>query len=538
MTGVSVAVELNDDARPASTATTASSASTATRRRTLWPEIAIGVILAACVVVAHPVAEMLRRPYWIDEAWVADLTRVSWSTAAARSSSTPLGWLALLRLVPGGGLQRGRELTLAFSIGTVLMAYALVRTFRWPNRFVARVAAITVALVVAWVPLSLARNDLKQYTADAFLAVSLLFIGRVVERRAETRRRPFAVGWLGLAVLLAIPFSTVAAFVGAALFVAFFVVAVADRDRARVLVLLIAGAVMAVVGGLFFAAFVLPGDTKILRHFWNPMYLGGSPSNVAQEAWSNLTHLSQALAMPAIVAVALFALGIVALLRRRERVIAVTMLVLWAEMFALGIARRYPFLDQRTSHFLLVPTVLVIAFGVVDALLGVAKRRPLLAFGGAITCAVLFGAGVVPFWRQLGIANEDTRTPTQYVAANMRPGDVTVVDVTSNFGFAYYWPNGDVRLISGDQLYNGFVARVGNARDVVYASGRGETDFRAALREALSLEDAFQEGGRIFVVRSHMKPSDREHWDRAFAELGLHPRAVAGGPDPLLEIDR
>ncbi|HEU4400275.1 MAG TPA: hypothetical protein VFU54_20855 [Actinomycetota bacterium] len=73
-----------------------------------------GLGLEAALVAGLALAALLvRRPwqrqpaFWIDEAWVADSLRVPLGQLRELAGSTPLGWLALLRLVPPvGGPER------------------------------------------------------------------------------------------------------------------------------------------------------------------------------------------------------------------------------------------------------------------------------------------------------------------------------------------------------------------------------------------------------------------------------------------------
>ena len=74
-----------------------------------WDSLLVAVLIVATVVV-HPVTSMIHQPYWQDEAWVADLTRLPFGRAFQFSASTPTGWLTLLWLLPGSGLERGRIL--------------------------------------------------------------------------------------------------------------------------------------------------------------------------------------------------------------------------------------------------------------------------------------------------------------------------------------------------------------------------------------------------------------------------------------------
>ena len=93
----------------------------------------------------------------------------------------------MLKLVPGTGLQHGRLVPLGFTVLTVVMAYVLARSLPWARRSHARFAATVAALVVMMVPLSLQRNDLKQYTCDAFCALGLLTIGAWADANRTAR---------------------------------------------------------------------------------------------------------------------------------------------------------------------------------------------------------------------------------------------------------------------------------------------------------------------------------------------------------------
>ena len=73
-----------------------------------WDLVDVGIVVAAVVAtfLVHPIHDMLTQPYWLDEAWVAVLTRLPWSRITGMSSSTPVGFLALLKLVPGAWCSR------------------------------------------------------------------------------------------------------------------------------------------------------------------------------------------------------------------------------------------------------------------------------------------------------------------------------------------------------------------------------------------------------------------------------------------------
>ncbi len=192
----------------------------------LTDALLVGALMVTTFLV-HPVALMMRRPYWVDEAWVADLTRLPFARSLSLSSSTPVGWLALLHLIPGEALQRGRVLTLAFAILSSAAAYVLARGLMWRTRGAARVAGVVVAVAVSFVPIAIERNDLKQYTADAFFALALLTVTRAVDSSPRSR----SVVWLGVVAVVAVLFSSTSAFVSVACFTGLLATSLARGTR-------------------------------------------------------------------------------------------------------------------------------------------------------------------------------------------------------------------------------------------------------------------------------------------------------------------
>lgn len=490
-------------------------------------------VFVIVTIFVHPVSLMLSRPYWLDESWVAVLTRVGLLRALSLSSSTPVGWLVLARWVPGSSLQRARLLVLGFSMASSGAAYVLARSLSWPSRRSARVAAVAVAVAVSCVPIALVRNELKQYTGDAFFALGLLAVARWVDRD----RAPWSVIWLGAAALVAYPFSTTSAFVSVACFGGVLASALLARERARVFATSVVGAVVACCLLAAFVVTVAPHINRALENYWRPSYLSGGIPQGLQQTWHRLQHLEHALAMPAFVGIVLFVVGVLTLERMRETALAVALPLLWTEMFVAASLHRYPFLDQRTFYFVLLPSVGVIAVGVVGGVFEIARRVPVAGAAIGVLVAVLFGLGVAPFWQNLGFApKEDARAQTQYVASTLGPSDIVLVSSSANWGFAYYWPHGHVLTRRSAVFASGFLAQVGDV-DAVYASGRTRAAVLAALGAALDRQHNNGPRSRIYVVRSHVTVSEKEEWTHAFAVLHVHPRSICVGPEPLLVIE-
>jgi hypothetical protein len=487
-------------------------------KRTRWGRIDTGLVLiaAVCTVLVHPVHAMLSHSYWLDEAWVAILLRVPWSRVPAVGLTTPLGFAALLRLVPGSGLQRARLVVLAFSVLTVVMAYVFARVLPWSTPWRARVAAVAAAVVAMLAPLALGRNDLKQYTCDAFCALVVLTAAVIVDRAP---RRP--VWWFTVAALVVLPFSSTSAFVTVAAFAGLLGSALIARETRRAIEVLVNGAIAGVLIAGYYAALVIPHTNKKLHDYWNAYYLRGTPWHMLRTAWHRLFNLSHQLGVPALLVIVLVVAGLIALARLRAVAVAIAVVVLWVEMALIARAQLYPFLDLRTSHFLLVTTLVVAAIGAA-AIVQLAYRwwRPAGAIAGVAALA-FFVASARPKIDQLGIPTEPAREQAQYVAAHRTPNDVVLVNFPGSYGFAYYWPDG-VKTRTDKTVGQGFKVEAKNL-DAVYAQGRTNDTVLAALRQAVDRWHAEPSGSRLFIVRSHVSPAEAQAWKLAFERLGLHP---------------
>ena len=493
-------------------------------------------LIAAAGAIAtffvHPVHLILSRPYWLDEAWLAVLTKVPISHLPRYSAIAPFGFVALLRFVPGSGPQRARLVVLAFSAATVVMAYVLVRRCEWTSRWFARAAATAAALVVMLAPLSLGRNDLKAYTSDAFCALLIFAVAIRVDRPPGNT----PVWWLTVASLAALPFSSASAFVSAAAFGGLLGSALLGRVRRRIVETLVTGAATGAALGAFFGGVVVPNTNGKLRGYWNAYYLAGSPLHVLHESWRRLSALRPAIGMPTIAFVTLFVVGIAVLVRLQARAVAIAIPLLWLEMMLAGRARRYPFLDLRTSHFLLVSSLVVCTIGAAGVLYVLSHLDRRLGPAIGVALLALFVVGNSSHVGDLKIPYENARNQTEYVAAHRTANDVILVNQAGSYAFAYYWPHGRISTSVAPALAQNFLAHV-RGLDALYANGRTDADVLAALRAATDRRRAAGPDSRIFIVRSHLNTNEVLAWRKAFATLHLHPRAIHTGVEQLLEVD-
>jgi hypothetical protein len=132
------------------------------RWRPLLPDAVVVVALLVGFGLAHDLSSYLADPYWLDEAWVALSVRASWSDLPYITSSTPLGFSALLRLVPDQDALR--LVPLVFNALTVVAGYALGRLVRVGNRLESMIVGVVCAGFVLLLPAQQVRHDLKQYT--------------------------------------------------------------------------------------------------------------------------------------------------------------------------------------------------------------------------------------------------------------------------------------------------------------------------------------------------------------------------------------
>ena len=382
-------------------------------------------------------------------------------------------------------------------------------------------------------PVSLVRNDLKQYTCDAFCAILLFALAAAAERSATVG----PLVWLGIAAVIATPFSATVMFVTVAVFAGLLVSALMNGVRRRVVeVVIVGGATSAVILAYFFAV-VAPNLNDKLRAYWASQYLTGSPLHVLVDVWNRLDRLGTYVGMPSVIFVALFVCGIVVLVRLGARSLAVAFPFLWVEMVFIGRFQRYPFLNLRTSHFLLVSSLVVVAIGIVG-LLGTLHRLVMVEGtvlrSNWVVAAVGLGILTLVFFvnasqsiHDLHIPNENVRAQTLAVAERYRRHDVIVVNSSGNFGFSYYWPNSSLTFQSDDSG-QGFRTILGGVT-ARYAPSARYKDVFATMKDARGLLRKAGPGARIFVVRTHLGHIEAARWKEAFAKLKLRRGSCTSG---------
>jgi hypothetical protein len=486
------------------------------------PEQAVVLGLGLLVLVVHDVGYLLGHPFWLDEAWVAVTTRFPLSQLPATTSATPIGWSVVLRIFTLGRDQTSRLLPLAFAGAAVMIAYWFAKRLDWRRREASVIAGLLSGFGVLLVPAMLTRNDLKQYTADACMALLALAVISRLERQWSRR------GLVSLSVTVwgGMLFSHTVAFVGVAAFGALCLVELACRSWGRLVETTVAGAGTAIfmlgVYDIFDARAFVPS----LTNYWSAYYLPigqGVPASM-HFVMSRFDEVHAFFGLgPAWLAVGLFIAGVVTIFRLGRPATALTVIVLMPEMLILSALKRYPFLDLRTSTFLFAVTVVVAAIGVA----GLAwLLRP--AIKGRISTAVVvlalvtFAVQAQPFVGAPTIPLENVRDQARYVAAHVAPNDVTVVSWGSNWAFAYYWPIGHPSLLSSAVQS---LAYFPDQPRIVAVPYRTVASLDAAVSKARTLVLPYP-GARIWLVRAHLAPGEKKAWAEALQGQGLIPRLV------------
>jgi hypothetical protein len=487
------------------------------RWRPTWEQLAV-LGLGLLVLAVHDVGYMLRQSYWADEAWVAVSTRFPLSQLPATTSSSPIGWSVLVRLATVRGTESARLMPLAFAGAAVVVAYWFARRIGWRWEAASVVSGVLAALGVLLIPAMLVRDDLKQYTAEAFTVLLTLALTSRLER--DWSRRGLVV--LSVSVWAGMLFSNAIAFVGVAAFAALCVVQFLRGAWGR----LAEAAVAGVCTGVFMLGVYEVFDARAVSPlsastYWPQYFMPLSRGLHASAAFviHSFSHERAYFGLGAAwLAVPLVIAGLVTIAWLGRPATALAIAALWPEMLLLSTLKKFPFLNTRTSTFLFVITIVVAAIGLVG-LCALARRwfrdlAPAALTVVAVLAVVGLAVGSQPFLRSHSIPNEDVKDQTLYVASHAARDDAILVSLASNWGFAYYWPTGQPsrRFTTADMQQ--YVAYFPGQPRIVVASARDNAGVALALSQALA--QARQHGcARIWLVRTHISHGEGAAWVQA-----------------------
>jgi len=503
-------------------------------RRRLTLEHLLALVFGLLVLVVHDVPYILTASFWDDESWVAATTRFPPSQLRFTTNSTPIGFSLVLRVITVPRTEDARLMPLAFAGAAVVIAYWLGRQLGWQQREAAIAAGVLAAIAALLVPAMLVRNDLKQYTADACLSLLALGLTSRLERKWS---RPALIG-LSVAVWGGMLFSDAVAFVGAAAFAALCLVQLARRAWRRFAEAVVTGVITAILMLAVYKEFDAAAAKSGLvysphfRNYYLPLGQGLHASLkfvIAQfSAVHNVFNLG-----PVWLAVPLFVAGVLTVWWLDRPATAIALAVLYPEMMAISAVHKYPFLDLRSNTFLFAITAVTAAIGVVGVCMALQRWLTewtvALVAVAAVVAAGAFALGAAPYVRIHSIPNEDERAQTLYVAAHARPSDVILVNLNSNWGFAYYWPVGQPSRRPDPNVVQDYEAYFPGQPRIVVAFNRNGSAVAAALSQAVA-ESRQRSCSPIWLIRTHVSTTERAAWRAALQKQGLtaSPVGVAG----------
>ncbi|HWE57994.1 MAG TPA: hypothetical protein VG435_21010 [Acidimicrobiales bacterium] len=480
--------------------------------------------LSVGAVIAHDPGRMLGQALWRDENWVAVTLRVPIGRLPALTSTTPLLFTALLRLTPHADPSQLRLLPLAFTVAAIWAAYLLGRQLGMTP-----ITGIGLAAATAFAPALLLRHDLKQYTAEAFVAVLLVWLQARLERDWT---RPHLLALCG--ALAASPLLANGAVFLAPAVVAGIVFSVVVRRRWEHLPEILVGGGAALLIDLFLLIGVdRRGDTASLRAYWDNYYvptdhgLSVALSFIRSHAHSELSAVGLG---PSLAVVVLVLLGLIALARSAAPGLTLVLPICAVEQVAAATLHQYPLWDERTSTWF----TLMIFLTAVGGLVGAARAAVRLVAGAgrrARPVGLAMGVGLIatltalahPYSRAVDQAVR-TRTPledvhgqTQTILADYRPGDVVVANTDAGFGLAVYWP-AQPSLVTDLARLETFRVTYPPAARVVVAATISTPAELAAVDQAVSMATAGH--GRVWIVLSHWHTAERATMMKALADHG------------------
>lgn len=489
----------------------------------------LAVVVGLSVLAVHDVGYLLKQPFWLDEAWVADSVRAPLSLLPHLTSSTPIGFTLLLRLVPFGGLQRERLVPLAFSGLAAVFAYLLGRELRL-TRYVTGLLTGAAALLS---PAMLVQNDLKQYTAEACACVMVWYLVARAENDLSRRR----LITLAVAVCVGGLFAETLLFVGAAAMAALALECLIRRKRREFLTVVAVGAGMLVVQGALYELLVAPHLNIWLHQYWNGYYLPtSSPRAALGYIHHKLLGLAPSLGFSSftIDAIGMLA-GIAALVWLRRYALAALLPIILVMVVVASAAGKYPFGDVRTSTFWMVlgPVLTAIAVAAIGHRIASATRQAWLAVALAAVVLAVWTYNTYPLIRAHSIPSTNVSAEVDYVDSHYRAGDVIIVDYGSQFQFDYYYPT-----VPSAYVYNtphntvGWVPAYPKLPSIVIAPGGWTPNYVGiAVTAAVKLIDKEPAGhrGRIWVIESDLADGAASLWQRALPGL----ESIDVGVNPL-----
>jgi hypothetical protein len=221
--------------------------------------------------------------------------------------------------------------------------------------------------------------------------------------------------------------------------------------------------------------------------------------------------------------------GIATLVSLRRVALALVVPILLILTMAASAMHRYPFLglyELRTQLFWLVGVLILMAIGVTGIIRFLGRRHLVLGAVALVLISALWLREVAPDLRHRVLPQEPLRHHIDYLRAHQDPGDIVLLNFASAWGYAFY--RGGTRfaiakVANPPDGFPDFIPTFPRDRRVVVDPSGTDADIRFAL--ATAERRAHQLGARrIWIVLSHIAPSERRAWRDALASSDVEIR--------------
>jgi hypothetical protein len=394
-----------------------------------WRPVTIG---AEALVLAGLALWLRYRPLgitslWLDDAWVADGSRVATIGDTIRTGLTSPGFSLIYRgwaSVFGYTATTAQLLALLFAVMTPVAIFLVALERRLPV-FAAFVAGLLVATAPAHIEFS---THLKQYTAEALGATFVLWgAWRVLDRATDGRR--WAV-LTGIAIVASLT-SSVGAVTAVSALAVCSAAAFLARPR-RIRPALVSTAVYGLVAGAWALIAVKPNlSSSHLTEYWRRKFLDGDGfAGGLVDRLEDVAHGFQSLEALLVLAVLLIAAAFVLVRRTLLGALLVAPTVVAIALCALRIA---PLGTGRTDIYLFPSYALLIAVAIGE-LVSLVPGREWVIGVAAITAAVLIALNATAAGTD-AYPHENLTPLVHMVERRRQPGDAVVVYPKAQFAY-------------------------------------------------------------------------------------------------------
>jgi hypothetical protein len=321
------------------------------------------------------------RPFWLDEAWVADTVRHSSYVHLLTQSEVPCPPLFAMAVKLLGHISTApevgfRALPMICGILIVPLIYCVARTLHAPRTL----ALAGMSLAASGLMLVIWSRELKQYEVEAFIATLLALLVFKLRRRAAPQTRPLlSVGIVSVS-LLAPWLGYGSVFPASVLLVLLLILRPlgATRRALRATAVIALAALALSVGAVWHVSAARQSADEALIEFTSRWYIQplelrswlragayGAASTTMMLVPTHWTRYAVVLGGLAAAMWGLVLVGLRAWPRRGRAELACWTVLPWLLLIGAAVARRYPFGAPRMMAFLAPPMMLALAAGMV-----------------------------------------------------------------------------------------------------------------------------------------------------------------------------